>query len=197
MVGNILHNEKALIALVAQGDEAAYKRVFEHYWPRVYSVALIFAKAPEVAEDAAQEVFAQLWVKRALLTEVLEFRAYLLTAARNLILNKLRTKVFTGNFEEYLQEYFADSFADPAARLELKEATQIIEEGIKQLTPQQQKVFRLSRFQGLSHAEIAAATGLSQRTVKNYMVSAILSLRNYLDKYSASTAIFLWMLLFL
>ncbi len=197
MSGNLPYNEKELLLRVAKGDEDAYKHVFRQYWPRVYSVALLFAKAPEVAEDAAQDVFAQLWVKRELLADVKEFRAYLFTSAKNLILNKLRGRVFTGTVNEYLQEYFADSFADPAAKLELKESSQIIEDGINQLTPQQQKVFRLSRFQGLSHAEIAEATGLSPRTVKNYMVSAILSLRNYLDKYSGSVVIFLWMLLFL
>lgn len=197
MSGNSLYKEKELILRVAQGDETAYKEVFQHYWPRVYSVALIFVKAPELAEDAAQEVFAQLWVKRALLADVEEFRAYLFTSAKNLVFNKLRARVFTGSFNEYLQEYFADSFADPVTKLELKEANQVIEAGINQLTPQQQKVFRLSRFQGLSHAEIAEATGLSPRTIKNYMVSANLSLRNYLDNYSGSVVIFLWMLLFL
>jgi RNA polymerase sigma-70 factor (family 1) len=193
----IHHNEAELVERVALGDENAFKLVFNHYWPRVYSVALIFAKSPEVAEDAAQEVFANLWVKKELLKEVKEFKAYLLTAARNHILNKLRSHVFTGTFDEYLKEYFADSLSDPAASLELKEASRIIEDGINQLTPQQQKVFKLSRFQGLTHAEIAAATGLSQRTVKNYMVSAILALRNYLDKYSSSVPIFLWILLYL
>lgn len=197
MSGNLPYDEKELLRLVAQGDETAYKQVFQHYWPRVYSVALIFAKAPELAEDCAQEVFAQMWIKRALLTNVREFKSYLFASARNLIFNKLRARVVTGSFQEYLQEYFADSFADPATKLELKEANRIIEEGINQLTPQQQKVFRLSRFQGLTHAEIAAATGLSPRTVKNYMVSAILSLRNYLNKYSGSVVIFLWMILFL
>lgn len=191
------HIEVELVNRVARGDEQAFRIVFQQYWPRVYSVALIFAKSPEVAEDAAQEVFAHLWMKKELLKEVREFKAYLLTAARNHILNKLRREVFTGTFDEYLKEYFADSLSDPAASLELKEASHIIEAGISQLTPQQQKVFRLSRFQGLTHAEIAVATGLSQRTVKNYMVSAILSLRNYLDKYSFSVAIFLWMVLYL
>ncbi|WP_164735201.1 RNA polymerase sigma factor [Pseudoflavitalea rhizosphaerae] len=191
------HNEVELVNRVARGDEQAFRIVFQQYWPRVYSVALIFAKSPEVAEDAAQEVFAHLWMKKELLKEVREFKAYLLTAARNHILNKLRREVFTGTFDEYLKEYFADSLSDPAASLELKEASHIIEAGISQLTPQQQKVFKLSRFQGLTHAEIAVATGLSQRTVKNYMVSAILSLRNYLDKYSFSVAIFLWMVLYL
>jgi len=192
-----LHNEGDLLQRVARGDEAAYKQLFQHYWPRVYSVALIFVKAPDLAEDAAQDVFAQLWVKRALLTEVKDFRPYLMTSAKNLILNKLRGRVLTAEFSEYLQEYFTDAFSDPAAELELKDANQLIEAGINQLTPQQQKVFRLSRFQGLSHAEIAKATGLSQRTVKNYMVSAILSLRNYLEKYAGGAVVFCWMLLFL
>lgn len=193
----IHHNEAELVERVALGDEHAFKLVFQHYWPRVYSVALIFAKSPEVAEDAAQEVFAHLWTRKELLKEVKEFKAYLLTAARNHILNVLRRQVFTGSFDEYLKEYFADSLSDPVASLELKEASRIIDAGINRLPPQQQKVFKLSRFQGLTHAEIAAVTGLSQRTVKNYMVSAILSLRNYLDNYSSSVAIFLWILLFL
>ena len=197
MSSNFLHNESHLLQRVAGGDEAAYKQLFHHYWPRVYSVALIFVKAPELAEDVAQDVFARLWVKRALLADVKEFRPYLMATAKNLILNKLRGRVLTDDYSEYLQEYFADSFSDPAAKLELKDASQIIEDGINQLTPQQQKVFRLSRFQGLSHAEIAQATGLSQRTVKNYMVSAILSLRNYLEKYAGGAIVFCWMLLFL
>jgi RNA polymerase sigma-70 factor (family 1) len=194
---NLLNNENELLLRVAGGNEAAYKQLFQYYWPRVYSVALILIKEPGLAEDAAQDVFAHLWVKRALLAEVKDFRPYLMTSARNLILNKLRSRVFTDSFSEYLQEYFADAFEDPAARLELKDASQIIENGINQLTPQQQKVFRLSRFQGLSHAEIAEATGLSQRTVKNYMVSAILSLRHYLDKYAGSAIVFVFMLVFL
>lgn len=191
------YNEKELLLLVAQGDEVAYKELFTRYWGRVYSAALIFVKIPEVAEDAAQEVFAQLWIKRALLVNVTEFKSYLYATARNLIFNKLRVKVSTAEFKEYLTEYFADSSSNPAAQLEFKEASNIIEQGINNLTPQQQKVFRLSRFKGLSHEEIAQQTGLSKRTVKNYMVSAILSLRNYLDKHADSLPIFLWILLFL
>ena len=197
MSSDFLHNEGDLLLRVANGDESAYSELFQHYWPRVYSVALIFVKAPELAEDAAQDVFAHLWVKRTLLPGVKEFRPYLMTTARNLILNKLRGQVRMNEYAEYLHEFFADPMSDPAAMLELKDIHQLIEDGINQLTPQQQKVFRLSRQQGLSHAEIAQMTGLSQRTIKNYMVSAILSLRNYLEKNAGGAAVFAWMLLFL
>ncbi|WEK35040.1 MAG: RNA polymerase sigma-70 factor [Candidatus Pseudobacter hemicellulosilyticus] len=197
MTHNELYNEQELVSAVARGNEAAFKRLFQFYWPRIYSVALVFVKSPELAEDAAQEVFAQLWIKRDLLNNVQAFRPYLYTAARNLLYNRLRSQVFTDGFQDYLQEYFADNLADPAVRLELKEAAELIEAGINQLTPQQQKVFRLSRFQGLSHAEIAAATGLSPRTIKNYMVSANLALRQYLEQYASSLFIACWIEFFL
>jgi len=197
LTDNVLHNEKAILRQVALGDEQAYKELFVHYWGRVYSIALLFAKVPEVAEDAAQDVFAQLWVKRELLINVLDFRSYLYTTAKNLIYNKLRTRIYAGEFNDYLQEYFADPASGPQTQLEIKEANRIVEEGIRTLTPQQEKVFRLSRFQGLSHEEIAQQTGLSKRTVKNYMVSAILTLRKYLEQHPNSFPIFLWIVLFL
>jgi RNA polymerase sigma-70 factor (ECF subfamily) len=194
---NPIHGEKELLQLVAAGDETAYRQVFEQYWAKVYSITLLFAKVPELAEDVTQDVFAQVWMKREMLGEVNNFRPYLYTIAKHQVFNKLRTRVFTGDFSTYLQEYFADESADPSRQLEFKQAVGIIENGINQLTPQQQKVFRLSRFQNLSHAEIAEQTGLSKRTVKNYMVSAILSLRLYLQDHADISLVLFWMLLFL
>lgn len=192
-----MYSEQELLQQVAAGNEAAYRQIFEQYWAKIYSITLLFAKVPELAEDVTQDVFASVWVKRGLLPEVRDFRSYLYTVAKNQIFNKLRTRIFTGDFNSYLQEYFADDSADPATRLEFKEANGIIEAAISHLTPQQQKVFRLSRFQGLTHAQIAAETGLSPRTVKNYMVSAIVSLREYLQQHSDLVLVFFWMLLFL
>lgn len=190
-----LHNERDLVLKVALGDEYAYKELFRYYWGRVYSIALHYAKVPEVAEDAAQEVFAQIWLKRGLLIDVEEFRAYLFAIARNLIYNKLRSTVFAGNYNDYLKEYFADASAGPEKLLELKETNQFFEDIISKLPPQQQKVFRLSRFGGLTHSQIAERTGLSKRTVKNYIVSAILFLRSRLDEHSGTVFILIWVLI--
>lgn len=194
---NSTHTEKELLRLVAAGDEAAYRQVFEQYWTKVYSIALLFTKIPELAEDVTQDVFAQVWVKREFLPGVDNFRPYLYTIAKHQVFNKLRTRVFTGDYNAYLQEYFADEGADPSGRLELKQAAGIIEDAINRLTPQQQKVFRLSRYHGLSHAEIAAETGLSRRTIKNYMVSAIVSLRSLLQDHTEVSLVVFWILLFL
>ncbi|MNL20876.1 RNA polymerase sigma factor [compost metagenome] len=51
------------------------------------------------------------------------------------------------------------------------------ESAIKELPKQQQIVFRLSRFEGLSYEEIADRLNLSKNTVKNHLVVAVKTLR--------------------
>jgi RNA polymerase sigma factor (sigma-70 family) len=54
---------------------------------------------------------------------------------------------------------------------------------INNLPPQLQQVFRLSRFEGLSHAEIALRMNITRITSKSYMVRALYSIRKYLAQY--------------
>lgn len=197
MVQNELHNEQELLKLVVAGDTGAYKVIYTHYWDRIYTTALAFTKSPELSEDVAQEVFAQIWVKRAMLKEVERFDGFLYITTRNLLLDRLRRKVFTGSLDDYFTEYFADVNGTPAQQLEFKEFDSQIQRAISQLTPQQQTVFKLSRFEGLTHEEIAKRTGLAKRTVKNHMVNAILYLRKYLKVHAGNYLIFIWITFFL
>lgn len=198
MEEQIIHSrERELLAQISAGDEAAYKILFSAYWGQVYKVALTFLKSPDLAEDAAQDVFAHIWVKRKQLADVREFRPWLFITARNLIFNKLRSQSRGVELQEYLQDYFMDNAPGPEATLYGKDTARLIRNGIERLTPQQRKVFELSRFLGLTHEEIARETGLSRRTVKNYMVSAILSLRKYLKVHEGKLPVALWILFFL
>lgn len=188
---NLSYEPKDLLSRIAKGDEPAFRQLFNDYWRKIYSITLLYAKVPEVAEDATQEVFVQLWNKRAGLTAISAFDGYLFTMAKHIAFNMIRRRIFSGDADDYLAEYFSDNDPGPAGRLEMKEMNQVLEDGIGRLPPQQQKVFRLSRFQGLSHAEIASEMGLSKRTVKNYMISAIQSLRDHLGKQSGFSPVVL------
>jgi RNA polymerase sigma-70 factor (ECF subfamily) len=46
------------------------------------------------------------------------------------------------------------------------------------LPDRQREALLLSRYEGLSHAEIAEIMGVSPRTVNNHLVSALKSIRN-------------------
>jgi RNA polymerase sigma-70 factor (ECF subfamily) len=179
-----LVNEKELVQQVADGSEAAYRKLFAHYWDPIYSVAFVFTKSREMAQDLAQDVFARIWIKKERLKEVNRFDAYLFITARNVIIDRLRKKVFTAGNEACLIEYFADSSLTPYDRTELKEMEEIIYKGVSVLPERQRTAFRLSRFQGLGHEEIALKMGVSKESVKSYIVRAISQLRKYLAQHS-------------
>ncbi|MBL7736701.1 MAG: RNA polymerase sigma-70 factor [Chitinophagaceae bacterium] len=181
MPNAILYNEKSLLISVANGDEAAYKELYIQYWDYIYSAALMFIKSPQMAEDIAQDVFAAIWLKREKLRDVVRFESYLFIAARNLIYDRFRQKIFTPSYELSLIEYFHDKSYDPLERITLKEMEIAVHKGVAHLPKLQQTAFRLSRFQGLNHEEIAERMGISKQNVKSNIVRAISNLRKRLS----------------
>ena len=197
MLTTNLQNEKELLQLVSNGDESAYKILFTKYWDQIYSTALMFTKSSEMSEDLTQDVFAQIWIKREKLREVIKFEPFLFITARNLIFDRLRQKVLNCDYEQYLIEYFRDTSPSPIEKLELKEMEEMIYQTINNLPKQQQTAFRLSRFQGLKHEDIAVQMGISKESVKSHIVRAIYSLRKHLGERIQQLPLFVWMILFL
>lgn len=187
-------NGKELLLQVADGHEAAYKRLFTTYWDQVFSTAFLFTKSREMSQDLAQDVFARIWINKEKLREVVQFESYLFIVARNVIFDRLRQKVFTAGNETYLMEYFDETSLSPSHSIELKEMEEILHRGIGILPDQQRKAFCLSRFQGLRHEEIAIKMGISKESVKSYIVRAISHLRKYLSEHAELLPILLWVL---
>ena len=182
---------------MSKGDESAYQQLFHTYWDYIYSTALMFTKSPELSEDLSQDVFVRIWIKREQLAGIEQFDNFLFITARNLIFDHLRKKVFSGGYDDYFQEYFKDADLSPDQRLEFKEFENTIREAIDQLPAQQQTAFRLSRFQGLSHEEIAHQMGISRQSVKSYIVRSIVSLRKMIKEHPGNPMIVLWIIFFL
>lgn len=195
MTAQTPNTEKEILELVAQGDQAAYKILFSQYWDHMYSTALVFTKSPELSEDLTQDVFVQIWLKRERLKEVKKFDAFLFITARNLIIDRLRKKVFSSDSDDYYKEYLIDKSSSPVQKLELKELEDLLQKGIGSLTPLQQQAFRLSRFEGLNHQEVSLKMGISSKAVKSHIVRAIVTLRKYMetkDKLFATLILFLF-----
>lgn len=197
MPTTVLLNEKELLLLVANGDQVAYKKLFIHYWDQVFSTALLFTKSREVAQDLAQDIFAHIWIKKEKLAEVEHFEGFLFVTSRNLILDRLRKKVFVPENENYLYKYFEEeNLLAPHYQMELKEMEELLHQGINILPQRQRVAFYLSRFKGLRHKEIAAKMGISPESVKSHIVRAVVSLRRYVAEHSDALPFFIgWFLL--
>jgi RNA polymerase sigma-70 factor (family 1) len=163
---------------VANGDEIAFRMLYDQHRDRIYSIARKLLDAPTEAKDALQEIFIRIWLHREKLRDVQQFSSYINTITRNHLLNLLRKQV---NGKAMVAEMTIRSEApeqvDPMETRELREA---IYGAVNQLPPQQKKVFELSRMEGLRLEEIAEHMQISRETVKKHLAQANFNLRTSL-----------------
>jgi RNA polymerase sigma-70 factor (family 1) len=178
----ILNNESELLRKVAQGNEQAYRQIYDFYAPGLYRTARKYLHEPEWAEDIVQEVFLTFWHRRAEFSHVLSFRPYLFAMARNLCLKYLREKSELHSVYEEFSERIRLGDEDT-----LEEYRHSLEQAVEQLPPQQKQVFVLAKKQGMSHEAIARLLNLSSSTVNNHMTAALRALRHRLKAYTSAS----------
>lgn len=191
----IPHSDSEMLRLLADGDEGAFRTLFERYWDAVYSTSLALTKSAAIAEDIAQDVFTILWEKRAGLTEVTRLEGYLFITARNLIYSRLRKLASGEAYRQYVLQFLYEGGQQADHAAEFRELEQCVLTAIRQLPPQQQRAFTLSRFEGMRHEEIATTMGVSRITIKSYIVQAIATLRKALSNHPSGAMGALWALI--
>lgn len=186
------YNVKELQQLASQGDTAAFRVLYDLHKDRVFYTAQSMLQSQSLAQDALQEAFIRLWVNREKLQKIASLEAWLLTIVRNLIYDKLREKAAKELvLEPYLEDVMAP-YADQAfSETEFKELVTLVEKARQRLSPQQQRVFELSRLQGLKHKEIAAEMGISVETVKKYIMDALKSVQDFLRQHGKMVSVVL------
>jgi RNA polymerase sigma-70 factor (family 1) len=178
---NTLYEEKALLMEVSQGDEKAFRRLFDQYRQKIYSLSMHLTRSDVVSEEIVQDVFMKVWTNKNQLVQLDYFNAWLRTVARNTIISYLRSLTREKLALNKLGAVSDNSGNSTEDTLIEKEYRQILEEAIKKLPPQQKKAYLLSRQAGLKNDEIARQMGISIYTAKEYLHLALRFIRSYLD----------------
>lgn len=182
-------SDKQLFKEVSEGDERAFQHLFTRYYPRMISFAGMMVKSPYAAEEIVQEVFIRLWEQREVLAEVKSPENFVFIVIRNHTFNYLRAAANEQNRREQLWEALQQRAADETITLEMQEADQFFEKILAKLSPQQQKIFRMSREEGFSHQQIADELHLSKDTVKKHIANSLKVFKSYL-KYFRQMVLF-------
>lgn len=174
---DIQHHEQLLLEQVKMGDEGAFGQLFDRYYAAVSSYVNKLVKDEQASQDLAQDVFVRLWKSRGRLDPSVSPWGLIITIAKRLALNELRKvacdKRARMHFWQKIQ--FAGNAIDD--QLHFNETMQLAKRAIAALPKRQQEVFQLSRYEGLSHEEIADTLNISKHTVNNLMVQALKTLR--------------------
>ena len=170
------------ISLLKNGDADSFESIYEDLSEPVYSLAIHFLKDTDWSEEIVQEVFLRLWVNREKLDEDGNMWLYLYVLTKRLCLNRLREiRRSKESFEQLMCkiEHFSVNTQNDVFSADLEK---YVDKAISLLPERQKVIFRLSRFEGLSHKEIADELGISPNTVKNHIVEAIKTLKKSLHK---------------
>ncbi|MGE3302404.1 MAG: RNA polymerase sigma factor [Hyphomonadaceae bacterium] len=147
--------------------------------PALYRFFLARTGSATEAEDALQDLY--LHVRNAKVGPIADGLAYLYRLGLNLLTDRHRRRVRRRRREDaYSGAHFefegGDALADapsPEAAAEARLRLEQLLAAIDALPPQQRRVFRMHRVEGMSHREISDALGVSRSAVEKHMIAAL------------------------
>jgi len=169
--------ERDWAARIRAGDTAAFERAFRTYHPALCKFACRYVHSRDVAQELVHDVFATLWEERARL-RVGKLKSYLYAAVRNSAISHLR--------HERVERRWREQAPTTAAPLDENEGERRLEtaeleaavERVLDLVPERCRLALTLRWQRqMSYAQVAAAMGISVKTVEIYVGRGLAALR--------------------
>lgn len=175
--------DKYILERLHQGDEQVFEQFFRTYYQRLCNYANTILGDIDEAEEMVQTAFFNLWEKRTSIEVHTSLKSYLYRAVYNSSLNRVKHLKVQRKHDDWYRQTTSSEHDNAAGCLIESELNGLIQRSVGQLPPQCQTVFRLSRFENLSYAEIAEQLNISVKTVENHMIKALRILREKLKDY--------------
>lgn len=180
-------SDNVLAISIKQGNQLAFATVFDRYNKQLYALAYRYLKSRDMAEDAVQQIFINLWTNRSRINPDLSIKSFLFTSLKNHTLNVLRdyNKSIEKNYEALMEAAFtADNERYEEERLEM---TTLIEKAVEKLSPQRRQIYYLKIMDGCSNQEIANKLNISVNTVKVQYYHILKELKEFVGKSMTSS----------
>jgi RNA polymerase sigma factor (sigma-70 family) len=175
---NQFTTESELIALLRQGNEAAFKHVFETHQDRIYNTILYMTQSVEDAKDLTQEVFVDVFLSIENFKAQSKLSTWIYRIAINKALNHQRFKKAKKRLGAVLSIFNlspaedAPDFVHPGILLENKELSESLYKAINELPEKQKTAFVLRQLEDLSYVEIAEVMQTTTPSVESLLFRA-------------------------
>lgn len=173
------------IARIRTGEPAAFDWLIETYGRDLVAFARLYVQAPEVAEELVMDVFLKVWRLGTDWNPRGALKPYLYGAVRLECFGHLRRRRVRTT-DAALERLAADPQAE--ADFRHKELRRALHEVVAGFPERRRIVFSLSRYHGMTYAEIAAVLGISVKAVEKHITLALRVLRERLAPF-LSTAL--------
>ncbi len=178
-----LRQEEELLTLLKQDDIDAFDELYWKYQKAVYQNAFKLLHDSLMAEDIVQEVFISLWEKRQSIDTSRLVGGWLFVSCYNRAVNVLKKKL--------KESLVIKDIANTASYAEIEGdpdihgiQIEILEQAVKELSPQKRKVFEICKIQSKTYEEAAREMNISKHTVKEYLSEAVHNVKDYAARHS-------------
>ncbi|VAX22834.1 hypothetical protein MNBD_IGNAVI01-2100 [hydrothermal vent metagenome] len=178
IVKEIGFDEAGLWRKFKSGSQDALGIIFQHYFRELYYYGLKIIPVSDIVKDVIQEMFVQLWGRRATLGIVKNIKAYLLVTLRRELIRTLKNAK-----SELLDEGMKingfiisteDFIIESEDRVEFNEK---LAASIQSLTARQREVIFLRFYNNLDFPELAEVLGMNVQSVRNLLFRSLEKIR--------------------
>lgn len=170
-----------------KGDERAFEDLYRKYFKSLSHYGFRICQDKDLIENAIQDLFIDLWRRRAFLGEVENVKFYLIKSVRNQLIRNSQKDILensedVNDFLDYLGSLSVEQTIIQQESDELRNNK--IKDAISKLSTRQKEVIHLRYFQNLSLDEISSLIMLPKQVVKNLLSKSYAVLRIYLKSSS-------------
>lgn len=184
-----------LMLEVRDDSAAAFEELMLRYQGRLVTVLEHLVHNRDQAEDLTQDVFLRVYRARKSYVPGAKFSTWLFTIANNVASNALRSKSRRREVTLDVREsgpmgarplegmIQASSGQIPARQLDKAEMCDVVRLALEALNERQRLAVLLSKFEGMSYADIAEVMDLTPQAIKSLLSRARVNLREVLEPY--------------
>jgi RNA polymerase sigma factor (sigma-70 family) len=179
---NLSEWDRLLLRVGSDRDRSAFKKLYEHFAPRLKSFLLRIGSDMSAAEEICQESMIMVWRRAETFNpESAGASTWIFTIARNKRIDKLRkdNRPLPDLNDPSFFQIPVDKSDDILQRVEEEKK---IKNALKNLPPEQAKLILSAYYEERSHRKIADETNLPLGTVKSRIRLAINRLRTQLEE---------------
>jgi len=169
--------ERVLIERAKQGDELAWRWLYEAHKTQVYTVVRRLSGDDHAADDLSQEVWLRVFTKLALFEFRSSFKTWVTKVATNVAYDSFRPQRMED--ETAIPEWTGDRLPDDALTDVLA-----LQQQLDRL-PSGYRTVLVLRAEGFSHEEIAATLGIDAGTSRSQYHKGLAQLRRRLGEGNA------------
>ncbi len=174
-------DDDELLRRLHRDDTAALGMLYVRYAPSVSDFAARFMGESDEINDVTHNIFCSLWDNRRSIGNVDSLKAYLFRMTRNAIFQEYRHRKVVNDYRSDFIKNSDDSTPDLESVITTSDLLEMINLRIEQMPEMQRRIFRMSRYEKKTYAEIAAEVGLSIKSVQRYISIALAELRKLVE----------------